>query len=66
MLRNFNENFGNYSWKDSNKARQLINSGISKISENPDAEELRQILISLFNLLPQDEVPSGDNNVLVG
>jgi molecular chaperone DnaK len=66
MLRNFNDNFGSYSWKDSNKARQLINSGISKISENPEAEELRQILISLFNLLPQDEVPSGDNNVLVG
>ena len=66
MIRNFNESFGNYSWKDSNKARQLINSGISKISENPDAEELRQILISLYNLLPEDEVPSGDNNVLVG
>ncbi|MBT8244557.1 Hsp70 family protein [Winogradskyella sp.] len=66
LIRNFNDNFSDYHWKDSNKARQLINSGINKISENPDAEELRQILISLYNLLPQDEVPSGDNNVLVG
>jgi len=66
LIRNFNDNFSNYHWKDSNKARQLINSGINKISENPDAEELRQILISLYSLLPQDEVPSGDNNVLVG
>ncbi|WP_158974408.1 Hsp70 family protein [Cellulophaga sp. L1A9] len=66
LLQSFNDNFGSYHWKDSNRARQLINSGLSKISANPDAEELRQILISLFNLLPQDEVPSGDNNVLVG
>lgn len=66
LIRNFNDNFRDYHWKDSNKARQLINSGINKISENPDAEELRQILISLYSLLPQDEVPSGDNNVLVG
>ncbi|WP_298954871.1 Hsp70 family protein [uncultured Nonlabens sp.] len=66
MLRDFNDNFGDYTWSDSNRARQLVNKGISMISENPDKEELRQILISLYSLLPQDEVPSGDNNVLVG
>ena len=66
LIRNFNDNFSDYHWKNSNKARQLINSGINKISENPDAEELRQILISLYSLLPQDELPSGDNNILVG
>jgi molecular chaperone DnaK len=66
LIRNFNDNFSDYHWKDSNKARQLINNGINKISENPDSEELRQILISLYSLLPEDEVPSGDNNVLVG
>ena len=66
MLRNFNDNFGNYSWSDPNRARQLVNNGISKISENPDTEELRQILVALFDMLPQNEVPSGDSNVLVG
>ncbi|TYC12042.1 Hsp70 family protein [Bizionia gelidisalsuginis] len=66
MLRNFNEKFGDYSWSDSNRARQLVNKGISKISENPDTEELRQILISLYDMLPPNEVPSGDDTVLVG
>jgi len=66
MIRNFNENFGDYTWSDSNRARQLVNSGISKISENPDKEELRQILISLNDMLPNDEKPSGDDSVLVG
>ena len=66
MIRNFNENFGDYTWSDSNRARQLVNSGISKISENPDKEELRQIIISLYDMLPNDERPSGDDSVLVG
>jgi molecular chaperone DnaK len=66
ILRNFNENFGGFTWSDSNRARQLVNSGISKISENPDTEELRQILVSLYDMLPQNQVPSDDTNVLVG
>jgi len=66
MLRDFNDNFGDYTWNDSNRARQLVNSGISKISENPDKEELRQILISLYDMLPSNERPSGDDSVLVG
>ena len=66
MLRDFNDNFGDYSWSDSNRARQLVNRGISKISENPDKEELRQILISLYDMLPNSEKPSGDDSVLVG
>ncbi|WP_458625981.1 Hsp70 family protein [Winogradskyella sp. PC D3.3] len=66
MIRNFNDNFGDYTWSDSNRARQLVNKGISKISENPDKEELRQILISLYGMLPNNERPSGDDSVLVG
>jgi molecular chaperone DnaK len=66
MVRNFNENFGDYNWSDSNRARQLVNSGINKISENPDAEDLRQLLVSLYDMLPNNERPSGDDSVLVG
>jgi molecular chaperone DnaK len=66
MLRDFNDNFGDYTWSDSNRARQLVNKGITKISENPDKEELRQILISLYDMLPITERPSGDDSVLVG
>lgn len=66
MIRNFNENFNSYHWSDSNRARQLINGGITKISQNPNAEELRQICISLYDMLPEDEVPSSNDSVLVG
>jgi molecular chaperone DnaK len=65
-LRDFDENFGSYHWKDKSRARQLVNTGLSKISENPDVEDLRQIVIALFDLLPNDEKPSGDDSVLVG
>jgi molecular chaperone DnaK len=66
MVRDFNDNFGDYTWSDSKRARQLVNKGISMISENPDKEELRQILISLYDILPNDERPSGDDSVLIG
>lgn len=66
MIRNFDTNFGNYHWKDSSRARQLINNGLGKITENPDVEDLRQIVVSLYDLLPDDERPSGDDSVLVG
>jgi molecular chaperone DnaK len=66
MIRNFDTNFENYHWKDSSRARQLINSGLGKITQNPDVEDLRQIVVSLYDLLPDDERPSGDDSVLVG
>ena len=66
MIRNFDNNFSNFHWKDSSRARQLINNGLDKITQNPDVEDLRQIVVSLYDLLPDDERPSGDDSVLVG
>ena len=64
MIKGFNENFENYSWSDSNRARQLVNNGIRNISENPDKEELRQILISLYDMIPDTERPSDDGGLV--
>ncbi|MEE9429652.1 MAG: Hsp70 family protein, partial [Melioribacteraceae bacterium] len=66
MIRNFDNNFNTFHWKDSSRARQLINNGLGKITQNPDVEDLRQIVVSLYDLLPDDERPSGDDSVLVG
>ncbi len=66
MIKGFNENFENYSWSDSNRARQLVNNGIRNISENPDKEELRQILISLYDMIPDTERPSDDGGLVTG
>ncbi|WP_240338033.1 Hsp70 family protein [Gelidibacter japonicus] len=66
MIRNFNNNFGDYSWSNSTKAKQLVNSGMEKIAYGPDKEELRQILISLYDMIPITERPGDDDSVLVG
>ncbi len=66
MIKNFNENFGDYSWSNPTKARQLVNSGLEKIANGPDKEELREILIPLYEMIPDTERPSGDDSVLVG
>lgn len=66
FIRQHNQNFGSYHWKDSNRARQLLNEGLQQIGENPTTEDLHPIVIDLINLLPDTERPSGDDSVLVG
>jgi molecular chaperone DnaK len=66
FIRQHNQNFGSYNWKDSNQARQLLNEGLKQIGENPTSEDLHPIVIDLINLLPDTEKPSGDDSVLVG
>jgi molecular chaperone DnaK len=61
-----NKNFGQYHWKDREKARGLINRGIQVINQNPSTDELHPIVIALIELLPDYEKPSGDDSVLMG
>ncbi|MCT4035281.1 heat-shock protein Hsp70 [Elizabethkingia anophelis] len=66
FIRQHNQHFGSYHWKDSNRARQLVNEGLQQIGENPNTDDLHPIVVDLINLLPNDERPSGDDSVLVG
>ncbi|MEO9534313.1 MAG: Hsp70 family protein [Crocinitomicaceae bacterium] len=66
FIREHNNNFARYSWKDTTRARTLLDQGMEKMSNNPTKEELHPIVIGLFNLLPPDEQPSGDSSVLMG
>jgi molecular chaperone DnaK len=66
FIRQHNQNFGSYHWKDSNRARQLLNEGLQQIGENPTTEDLHPIVMDLLKLLPESERPSGDDSVLVG
>lgn len=66
FIREHNDNFGSYNWKDRNRARTLLNKGLQIIGGNPDVDELHPVVISLIDLLPNDERPSGDEEVLVG
>jgi molecular chaperone DnaK len=66
FIRNYNDNFGSYHWKDSSRARALLNQGLQNIGEHPTVDVLHPIVISLLDLLPVTEKPSGDDSVLVG
>lgn len=66
FIQKHDEHFGSFNWRDSNKARTLLNRGKQIISENPDVDDLHPVIISLIDLLPMDERPSGDDSVLVG
>src|SRR5690554_5137972 len=66
FIRQHNQHFGSYHWKDSHRARQLLNEGLQQIGENPTTEDLHPIVIELINLLPNNERPSGDRNLLEG
>ena len=64
FIKHHSENFGRYQWRDSARARQLLNQGISKINDQPKVEELRAIVISLIELLPEED--RGDIGNLLG
>lgn len=66
ILRGFDSEFHSLHWADSNRARTLINKGLQIISANPNVNDLRPIVVSLYDLLPMEERPSGDDSVLVG
>lgn len=55
LIRRYNETFSYHSWKDSSRARQLINRGLEVINNNPSREELLPIAKGILELLPDDE-----------
>jgi molecular chaperone DnaK len=56
FLKHFNDNFNSFHWKNSSKARQLINQGMQMVNSG-NTSSIRPILVELVGLLPQDEIP---------
>jgi molecular chaperone DnaK len=54
FIREHNENFGLYNWRDENKARTLLNKGLQIIGENPTVDELHPVVISAIDCLVDD------------
>lgn len=54
FIRYCNERFASQLWKDSSRARQLVNRGMEQINNNPTTEGLRPIAAELLELLPKD------------
>lgn len=55
IIRYCNDRFASMHWKDSSRARQLVNRGMEQINNNPTTEGLRQIAAELLRLMPTDE-----------
>lgn len=55
LIRDCSNNFSRFRWKDSSRARQLVNQGMAIIGNNPTVEQLQPIAAQLINLMPIDQ-----------
>lgn len=66
VVRNYNQNFGNYQWTNAQRARSAINEGLQIIGDQPSVDSLQPIVREIFALLIEKDQPSGDDSKLVG
>ncbi|MCD8297753.1 MAG: Hsp70 family protein, partial [Prevotella sp.] len=62
FIRYYNNHFSTVHWKDSSRARQLINKGLDEINNQPTVEKIHPIACSIIDLMPENEksgVPGG-------
>lgn len=60
LIKHCDDNFGHFRWKDSVRARSLVNQGLAAIANNPTAEKLQPIAAQLIDLMPNDQRPDDD------
>ena len=66
IIRYCNNHFATIRWKDSTRARQLVNRGMEQISDNPTTEVLQQITAELIELMSEadkEDVLNPDNTL---
>ncbi|MDE5421269.1 Hsp70 family protein [Ancylomarina sp. DW003] len=69
LLKNFHDDFDTLDWKDRNRARMTLDRGLQMAANNPSKDSLRQVVIELYNLLPDTQKPiigGGSGDELVG
>lgn len=54
FIRQHNDNFNSYNWKDEARARTLLNQGLQVISENPTTDELHPLVIAIIDCMVDD------------
>lgn len=60
----WHKRFSSIAWKDSTRARSLINQGLSIINVGPTAQQLSPIVSGIIDLLPASQVPAGAKGLL--
>ncbi len=53
-IRHYDKTFSQEPWKDKQRARQLINKGLTQIQDNPTVETLLPIAQEILKLLPDN------------
>jgi molecular chaperone DnaK len=62
FLRDINDTFNSYHWKDATKARQLVNQGL-QMATNGNTSGIRSILVQIIGLMPDDKKPGPGGGV---
>lgn len=59
FVQHYSQSFVQYSWKDVNRARQLLNQGMEIVSNNPEIDTLHPLVCAVIDLLdiPENEKP---------
>ncbi|MCY4267282.1 MAG: Hsp70 family protein [Flavobacteriaceae bacterium] len=55
IIKGFDKNFETHDWSNSNQARKFIDEAKNLINTNPIKSDLRDIVLKLYNLLPNSE-----------
>ena len=55
LIRDCHNRFGTIRWKDSTRARQLVNRGLEEINNQPSVDKLYPIVCGLIDLMPNEE-----------
>lgn len=59
FVQHHSQNFRQYTWKDVNRARQLLNQGMEMINNNPVVETLHPLVCAVIDMMdvPENEKP---------
>lgn len=57
LIQNCQRRFASIRWKDSSRARQLVNKGLEEINNQPTVEKLHPIACGLIDLMADDDKP---------
>ena len=63
-ILDWDQNFNTIAWRNPTRARQLVNSGLTLISNSASAAQLHPIIGELISLMPEQARPQGAGGLL--
>lgn len=64
FIRYYSSRFALYNWKDSARARRLLDDGMTEINNRPTVESLHYFVVEILNLLPESEKSRNTDGLL--